>query len=69
MWTYKQSQHKYLTVRITKNYGTTVVYPVCKESRLLAKLAGTTTLTAHAMSTIRELGYQLDVRQEQLEMI
>ena len=55
-----------LTVRKTNNYGTPVVYPVCRKAVLLAKLAGTKTFTAHALETIKALGYTINVQQEQL---
>lgn len=52
-----------ITVRVTNNYGVTVVYPACDKSRLLAQLAGTRTLTSHALKTIAALGYSIEVYQ------
>ena len=52
-----------ITVRVTNNYGVTVVYPACEQSKLLAQLAGTRTLTRHALDTIRKLGYSIEVYQ------
>jgi hypothetical protein len=48
-----------LRVRIKDQYGVTVVYPVCDHAKLFARLAGTKTLTPHALETIRELGYNV----------
>ena len=55
-----------ITVRITSNYGVRTVYPVCQTAVLLAKLAGTKTFTAHALETIKALGYAITVQPEQL---
>lgn len=52
-----------ITIRIEKNYGLETAYPVCDRSRLLAKLAGTKTLTRHALDTIAALGYQIEIEQ------
>jgi hypothetical protein len=52
-----------ITVRVTNNYGVTVVYPACEQSKLLAQLAGTRTLTNHALKTIAALGYAIEVYQ------
>lgn len=52
-----------LTVRIEYNYGQRAVYPHCEQSKLLAQLAGTRTLTNHAMQTIAALGYEIEVLQ------
>lgn len=52
-----------ITIRIEKNYGIETAYPSCDHSRLLAKLAGTKTLTWHALETIRALGYAVHVEQ------
>jgi hypothetical protein len=48
---------KTITVKIKQVYGNTVAYPVCEQSRLLAQLAGTTTLTIQALKTIKALGF------------
>lgn len=55
-----------ITVRKTVSYGTPVVYPVCQKAVLLAKLAGTKTLTAPTLEIIKALGYTINVQQEQL---
>lgn len=52
-----------ITIRIEKNYGIETAYPACDNSRLLAKLAGTKTLTWHALDTIRALGYEIQIEQ------
>lgn len=52
-----------ITIRIEKNYGIETAYPACDQSRLLAKLAGTKTLTRHALETIAGLGYEIQIEQ------
>ena len=52
-----------ITIKIEKNYGIETAYPACNNSRLLAKLAGTKTLTTHALDTIAALGYQIEIEQ------
>ena len=52
-----------ITIRIEKNYGIETAYPACEQSRLLAKLAGTKTLTHHALDTIAALGYEIQIEQ------
>ena len=55
-----------ITVRIDKNYGTTVVYPACHTSKLIAQLAGTRTLTDRALALVKQLGYAINVQQTTL---
>ena len=52
-----------ITIKIEKNYGIETAYPACEQSRLLAKLAGTKTLTRHALDTIAALGYEIQIEQ------
>ena len=52
-----------ITIKIEKNYGIETAYPSCDQSRLLAKLAGTKTITLHALDTIRALGYAIEIEQ------
>lgn len=55
-----------LLVRITNNYGSRVVYPVCETARKFAELVGTKTLTPDTIKKIRDLGYAIHVQQEEL---
>ena len=50
---------KIITVKIKQVYGNTVAYPVCDQARLLAQLAGTTTLTIQALKIIKSLGFEV----------
>lgn len=53
-----------ITIRIEKNYGIETAYPACDKSRLLARLAGTKTLTRHSLDTIALLGYEIQIEQQ-----
>jgi hypothetical protein len=53
-----------ITVRVTNNYGTRAVYPVCPTACLLAELAGTKTFTHAALQKIERLGYAINVQQQ-----
>jgi len=43
------------------------VYPVCQTALLLAQLAGFKTLPTHALETIKQLGYQINIQPQTLE--
>jgi len=55
-----------LLVRITNNYGSRVVYPVCETARRFADLVGTKTLTPDTLKKIQALGYAIHVQQEEI---
>jgi hypothetical protein len=55
-----------ITVRIKNVYGEDKVYPVCNAAKTFAELAGTTTLTARAVSLIKQLGYTINVEAQTL---
>jgi hypothetical protein len=55
-----------LLVRITNNYGSRVVYPVCETAQKFAALVGTKTLTADTIQKIRDLGYAIHVQQQEI---
>lgn len=55
-----------ILVRVTNNYGTRAVYPVCPTAQLLAELAGTKTFTHAALQKIEALGYTISVQQQTL---
>lgn len=50
-------------IEVRHVYGVQTAYPACPTAALLAKLAGTKTLTAEALATIRALGYRLEIKQ------
>ena len=55
-----------ITVRIKNVYGEDKVYPVCNVAKTFAELAGTATLTARAVSLIKQLGYTINVEAQTL---
>lgn len=55
-----------ITVRITNNYGTRAVYPVCEVARKLADLVGAKTFTPATIDKLLGLGYVLTVEQQTL---
>jgi len=57
-----------ITIRVTKNYGTTVVYPVCETAKKLADLIGTKTFTNAALHKLVDLGYEMTVEQQQFSL-
>lgn len=54
-----------ITVRIKSVYGIETVYPACEQSKLFARIAGTKTLTTHALRDIRLLGYEIEAEREE----
>lgn len=60
---------KTITIKIKQVYGNIVAYPACDQSRLLAQLAGTTTLTTQALKTIKLLGFEIIQQSETLKGI
>lgn len=51
-----------LTIEVRHVYGVPTIYPACPTASLLARLAGTKTITADALRIIRELGYSVQVK-------
>ena len=57
---------KAIQVTVKDVYGTRNIYPACDTAKLFAKLAGTKTITAAALETIKQLGYEVEVLQPTL---
>ena len=56
-----------ITVKLDKNYGNWVVYPVCARAQIFAAMAGTNTLTEKTLDQIMELGYEVQVSPDQIK--
>lgn len=56
-----------IKLRPKDQYGCLVFHPACKKSELFAQLAGTKTLTAHAIKLIMQLGYTVTYVQQSRE--
>jgi hypothetical protein len=50
---------KIITVQIRDVYGVRKYYPSCKQSKLFADIAGTTTLTKRVLKCVEALGYKV----------
>ena len=51
-----------ITVQIKNVFGNETIYPVCPAARAFAAIAGTKTLTRHALILIKGLGYAITVK-------
>lgn len=58
-----------ITVKIKSVYGLETVYPACPAAELFAKIAGTKTLTSHALRDIQSLGYEIAVQPDAPQVI
>lgn len=57
-----------ITIEIRDIYGIRTIYPHCETAKLFARLAGTKTITRHALKTIRALGYTVEVKQAEVTL-
>jgi hypothetical protein len=48
-----------ITVKIKYNYSVAVAYPICPRAHLLAKIAGTKTLTRDTLENAKKLGFEV----------
>lgn len=55
-----------LRVRLADQYGRPVVHPVNQQARWLAEIAGTKTLTPHAIKLARMMGFAVEYTQPAL---
>ena len=47
-------------------YGENRYYPICKDAKLFAEIAGTVTLTLDNLQRIRDMGFKLELAQEEI---
>jgi hypothetical protein len=52
-----------LIVEIKSVYGVERIYAVCNNSKLITKLKQSKTLNKEDISILRELGYQIEIKQ------
>ena len=57
-----------ITVLAKDIYGQRKFYPKCDKSKVFASIAGTTTLTEPTLRKIMELGYEVIVKQQPIEI-
>ena len=55
-----------LRVRLADQYGRPVVHPVNQQAKWLAEIAGTKTLTPHALNLARRMGFIVEYTQPAL---
>lgn len=55
-----------IEIQIRDVYGIRTIYPHCQTAKLFAKLAGTRTITRHALETIKALGYTVEIKQTEM---
>lgn len=56
----------HITVKFKDVYGNRLVYPVCEDAHRFANIAGTKTLSPVVISTIKAMGFHVNVKQEEL---
>jgi len=56
-----------ITVTIKDVYGRELIYPACEDSQRFVLLTGTETLSRHAISVIKRLGYTVNVKTPTLQ--
>jgi len=64
----KNSMNLEITVLVKDIYGQRKFYPKCDKSKVFASIAGTTTLTEATLRKIMELGYEVRVVQEPVQV-
>ena len=47
-------------------YGDNKYYPICKDAKLFAEIAGTVTLTLDNLERIQDMGFKLELAQEEI---
>jgi hypothetical protein len=57
---------KTLTVEKKNVYGVDRIYPVCKDAKILTALTGNKTLLDVDIKLIKQLGYTLTTKQEEI---
>jgi hypothetical protein len=55
-----------IVVEIKNIYGNRMIYPACSKAKVFAYIAGSKTLTPHAIEAIKCLGYEVRVEQKEI---
>lgn len=60
-------QERFMSIQIEFKhaYGKEWIYPVCDRAKLFAELVGQKTLTRENIGLIKQLGYKIEIAQEQ----
>lgn len=57
-----------IQIRVDRIYGKLTVYPVCERAKLIAQIAGTTTLTHQALCLAERLGFEITFSGESMAL-
>ena len=57
-----------ITVEIKNTYGQDKIYPVCDKAKIFAQIAGTTTLLRRNIQLIQALGYEVNIKQQEMKL-
>jgi hypothetical protein len=57
-----------ITVEIKDVYGQSKIYPVCAGAKLFADIAGTKTLLPRDIQRIQTLGYEVIIKQREMQL-
>lgn len=55
-----------ILVEIKTVYGNEMIYPVCEQAIKFAKLTGKKTLSRSDIATIKDLGFEVEVKSQSL---
>lgn len=55
-------------IQVRQVYGNTTFYPLCEKAELFAHIAGSKTLTRKTLAYIKQLGYEIVQRHEEVEV-
>ena len=55
-----------IVIKIEKSFGVDTAWPVCDKAFQFVAIAGTTTLTPRVLGYIRKLGYEVEVKPNDL---
>lgn len=55
-----------ILVEIKNVYGAEKIYPISETAKIFAEIAGTKTLTPITIERVKELGYEIQVKQKTL---
>jgi hypothetical protein len=57
-----------IIVEVRDVYGQSKIYPVCGEAQIFAEIAGTKTLLPKTIQLVKMLGYEVKVKQREIEI-
>lgn len=55
-----------ITIETKEVYGNTLYYPVCDKAKTFAEMVNAKTLTPSVLRNIKQLGFQITIKQKEL---